>query len=249
MMGPNLAARVKTSISPKTQTELLETGAVPPYFFLAAFKSLDLYRPYIPPHPPTGIPALDLERKTNVERWDNFNNLDYMTLSDGYMQGLKNILFINPKWYLRSFRLAVTYFSPAADPVLGGRRHRKILPLLDGVNRFLLWQLAPGKVAYTLVFGLPVLLAYGLALSLQGLRPSAFSPAVRIQHVAVLFIVLNILYVTVVTTSISLMDFARYRMKVDAFYLALFGMLLSAVIELVQQKRSQKAGKLPATRL
>jgi hypothetical protein len=248
MMAPNLIARVAIAIPKKTKEKLVNEGVVPPYFFLGTFKNLDHYRPYLPRHPLTYIPALDLEKKTNNAE-SNFNHIDYLTLSDGYMKGLKNILPKHPEWYWRSFGLTTSYFTPAADPVLGGRRHKKILPLLDGVNRFLLWQTAPGKVAYTLVFGLPVLLAYGLALGLQGLRPSAFSPAVRIQHVAILFMVLNILYVTVVTTSISLMDFARYRMKVDAFYLALFGMLLSAVIELVQQKGSQKAGKLPATRL
>ena len=75
--------------------------------------------------------------------------------------------------------------------------------------------------------------------------PSFFRKSMDSSFIlTVMFIWLNVIYVTSVANFIEVGENMRYRFLVDPFYLILFGLLLNAGLK-ISRKRSLVSGKPP----
>jgi uncharacterized membrane protein YhaH (DUF805 family) len=194
--------------------------------------------------PKTGIPALDAERKTvgpsdfyNV----NFHNLGYVAISRKYQQDALYVITHYPEYYLQGVRGAYEqYLMPSTSwPVFdfgwSQPSRAAIAPLVDFYNLYLYGcrvskpaATLPGTgqaiyygVSYLLAVLVPLLSLYGLVRAL-----AAFRQGDQTLAAILLFLCVNILFVSVFCNVIETGENERYRFCIDAFFLILLGRLL-----------------------
>jgi hypothetical protein len=218
---------------------LIEQGKLTPMSLVprSSIGNIESYIDMIGAPPKTGVAVLDQVRKANGE--SNFNYVGLLKVAKLVSQDNRYFLRTRPDVYLRhviqNFKL---YFLPASDGWMFAdqRKHSAGINILDHLYRRLLlgqrWGAGP---AYFLVVGFPVLLAFGFY---AGAKASCRQDVST--FITLVFLVANILYLTLVTMIFGEEDFNRYRFTVDAYYLTLLGLLISSTSAAVKTLQLQR---------
>ena len=212
---------------------LIEQGKLTPMSLIprSSIGNVESYIDMIGAPPKTGVAVLDqFMKSTGVV---NFNYAGFLKAAKLVSQDNRYFLRTRPDVYLRhviqNFKL---YFLPASDGWMfqdwkfkdpKGRRPAGIQRLDRLYNLLLLGQRWPSAPAYFLVVGFPVLLAFGFYASAKAIGGKDVA-----TFITLFFLVANILYVTLAIMTFGEEDFNRYRFTIDAFYLTLFGLLISS---------------------
>jgi hypothetical protein len=236
-MGCNLGNKEGKLIPLEKQQSLTEKLKLQPYFFYSTFSNMNKFAPYITSQTEFTHPALASPFKENGEA--NWNYYGYLQLAEGYKQGFIDVLLYDPLYYIQSVGQAlVGYFKPAStDRNLTPVTHR-----FGMVGRFF-DIICGGKFtlrspAYFLWLAFPSLIIFGLRELFKFIRldSNLKSVDVRARALGLSFMLFSIFFMGAVTLLISMSDFARYRTKVDAFYVVLLGLAATSAWEYWRKK-------------
>jgi hypothetical protein len=215
---------------------LSEFAAIPP------FRKYEDYEPYLPVAAQTNVPVLDLEWKSTGHK--NLHHQAYVEISKRYMDDALVTLRLHPAVYLRNvMRAVVVYSRPGSDYIFfdsNGRRdligtYERFYSLvffgqLSGkslifVERFdAEWSAIIWSSGLFVLAGLPLLILSGLRAGIREMRNEVPDRAFAIT---VLFLVLNVLYVTALGTALELGENFRFRVLIEPFSWMLLGLLLA----------------------
>ena len=204
---------------------LIREGKLTPMSLIprSSVGNIETYIDIIGAPPKTGVAVLDQVRKSSGAI--NLNYAGFLKTAKLISQDNRYFLRTRPDVYLhavvQNYRL---YVLPASDGWMFQdlQKRRADIRSINHLYSLLLGQRWPHGPAYFLVVGFPVLLAFGFYVA----------KAIRKKNVptfiTLVFLVANILYITLVMTLFSEGDHNRYRFTVDAFYLTLLGLLISS---------------------
>jgi hypothetical protein len=207
---------------------LIEQGTLTPLSLIrpGIGGDIEIYIDIIGPLQKTGIAVLDQVWKSTGET--NFHHIGFLKvlklLSHDNMYFIRERSDVYLKYVAREYYR--WYFLPASDGWWFGNVKERLsrIQMLDRLfSLLLLSQGRPSGPAYFLVVGFPLLLAFGFYVGAK-----AYETRDMATFITIVFLVANILYVTLVTTFFSGGDLNRYRFKVDGFYLVLLGLLISS---------------------
>lgn len=182
--------------------------------------------------PQTEVPVLD--QKLRSTGFNNYNNLAYQRISKYYLSDSFYLIAHHPGSYLKGLREAfLIYFrSPTDSPFLRMNRDR-ILGYNRAFDRIVYGKFGPdGQIGWFSLAGIPLLLLFSIRQI--GKAERNHDPATK---VTLLFITLNVLYVTFVGNALEVGDNNRYRFETEPFFYVLFGIFVDNLI-----KRFRRAG-------
>jgi hypothetical protein len=255
--GMNLA-RMTTSFLPDEERALLvEKGTLSRLALLLPFRDCSQYRSYVSEMKKTNVLVLDQEVKSTGGT--NFNNSLYVEVSRLYGNDAARVMIIRPQAYLMAlFRAYYIYVLPANLNKFLDANDEKIWDLDRAYDLLLCRVLHDGiddviraeinghyatlflNLPILLLLGLPYLWFYGLRRIIKG-RAGAASH--RTTIVTLLYIWLNITYVTVVGNCLEVGENNRFRFMLDPFYLAILGFLITDAIRVVKQRVQSSSGR------
>lgn len=193
-----------------------------------------------------GVDALTQVNKSTGP--NNYNHLGYVAISREYLNGALGVLRYSPKAYLRGLlRAGFIYFRSSSDYASGvrfldeaGNQSRISYverfydyffygrvplgpPLTKVLARFDL-KCPPYAYLYLIIF-LPLLAFYGLRLALR--RGAAAAAGLSWgQRLTVLYVCVNVIYVTLAGTAFNWAESNRMRFLSDPLYVALLGLFV-----------------------
>ncbi len=244
--------KMTTYILPEEKrVELVGKGKVSELAVLPSYRGLWYYRARteIPSFEETGIPILDLEHyKTGGL---NYNNLSYISISAQYMKDAVYVLCHYPstfvKGLLSSFKI---YFYPSSDwfaMMDETNKNRKILePYIVPLNMIVLGQFfntddpafspeytwkeytqPAEKIGYFLAVWVIVSFVSGGLYAFHEIKTHGWnSPKTGL----LLFLLMNIVYVTLVGNCLEVGENQRFRYNIDPFLLVFFGLLVQYIV-------------------
>ena len=220
----NLAVKTFYEMRPAEQEVLVRRGLIPipPR---AAFLLIppSTYGALRIPHPPTGVPLLDME--STPDGSVNPHALGIVLVAEKYYKEEAIVLLrYAPDAYWRSVLQALTqgYFWSALDyDETLHSDNRNTLRRLEKKTDILLWPDGNG-VPRLVVMALPMTLLYG-AYRVLGARALLESERSAVAVISCMLVVIT--YVTLATTLVSYGDFSRYRFNVDSLYVILFALM------------------------
>ncbi len=243
--GMNLSRMTVMNLSENERASLIQQGKISELSLIPPFSGLEVYQDYLPRIKKTNIPVLDQEVK--VGGATNFNNIVYIDISKQYLKDAVYVLIFYPKAYLKGLMLSYwNYFRPSGNYwfLKGNRKHIQNMDrfynlifygqLLNNDNPILkdgtIIQYDTHKflnMGLFLVIGYPILAFYGFFLTLK-----AFSrnPIDLPFALTMLFIWINIIYVTLVGNSFELHENNRFRFMIDPFFLVFLGLFINTVL-------------------
>lgn len=188
---------------------------------------LAAYRPYVPQLAglePTGVPALDTERKSNG--WVNFNHQGFRVVADLAMADSLHALRRHPEAYLRyvadnvrRYGLGREQAFPFSEPQAVAVPNRRDNAALVALCRTLgLADVA--AVPWLKLVGFVLLTFWAACLAIAGLRAGDRSLT------ACMVFALAMIAPSYVLVLVSFGDHSRYRAEVDPIYLVLLATLL-----------------------
>jgi hypothetical protein len=243
-LGMNASVVTLHNLTPEEGDDLVRRGLISPMSLIVAGTPLDQYKPYIAWPAPTGIPVLD-EEVTSTHSI-NFNHKALLEIQRIYLRDSLVTLRVMPRTYGRSLLYAwFAYFLPPSDFPNFDLNRPKINGLDRMVNIVFFGQFKDASdrkelralhaqrenvalVLYTgtfLLIGLPALWLYGVGRLWRDLRRKRGDGATT---ALLLFLLFNILYLTMVSNLLSSFETNRYRFPIDGFYLILFGMAVDS---------------------
>lgn len=237
----NLWIMTVGNMSGAEKVRLVEEGALSDFAVVNRWTSMDEYGAKYQEVPERfrNIPALANEYKSTGAV--NYNHFGTIAVSNVYGRDARYVLLHYPKAYLHAVAQSFyRYFIPGSALPVAPQNRAHIQFMLDFYDYGVYGKLPylPGPLAklrnwgnypphLLLLFGLPLLLGYGLYLVLPG--KSVALPLTRAQRGVLLFLCLNIAMVAALGCAFDFLETARYRFKTDAFYFALLGMLLHKI--------------------
>ena len=219
----NISAKMRNQLPGGELARLIADGKVSRTTTIFCLGDLNTFGTLRIPHPPTGVPLLDMERAPNG-RW-NAHALEYLLLTDKYYEPDARYLVSHyPVAYLESVVHAVLEYtrSSTEDSMLPWSENYQRVGRVNAVLDRVFFR-RQDKSLGLLLFGLPVLLAYGVYRVLQSRKLASQ----RCATVALGYVLVSIGYVAGVSLLISCGDFSRYRFDLDPFHLLLLALLLS----------------------
>ncbi|MBN2209157.1 MAG: hypothetical protein JW759_07665 [Candidatus Coatesbacteria bacterium] len=239
LLGMNVLDLITSNLSVEDRRQMVADGKVSELVLVDRFLALDQYpAKYRDVGGKTGIPALDEATKSTGR--PNYNHLAYPKLSQQYLKDFLTLLKERPWAYVKGVEHAcLLYIMPGIITMPFGS-HRKETAFLEsiydtcfygrldvdlGLDHVSPFSLMPGYRFYVfLLFGFPILIAYGLVLSLRTQAKSV--PLNRQQRIVVLYLCFNIIWVAVVGNLLELGDNNRFRFMTDPFYIVLLGLFI-----------------------
>jgi hypothetical protein len=225
-MGMSLSKLTTLSIDHDERQRMVDSGLLSDMAMKDfPFDTPDSYAPFFDAVEPTGIAVLDQKRKSTGHV--NYNHLAYADVSEQALKDAITSVRIHPEAYLHSMGTAwLMFFRPASDyPFLHDNRQaiepysRAFSLLLAGQPQY------PEKPGFDLEMGqIGVLVAVGYALAvLYGLF-LLIRYAVRREISAVdatlIFLWLNIMYVSVIGNAFEADENQRFRFSINPFIAA-----------------------------
>lgn len=201
--GMNFSRMANAAVTRPERQALYDRGAISAVSFIRPFRAPDEYHEIVPMPPPTGIPVLDQEMKPSGV--PNFNNSLFVALSRQYGRDALKIVAAYPTAYPRSLVESYRrYFRPSSmySYLDGNAAH---ISVLVRVQRLLNtgWLLALG---YAVAFGV------GIAMLLR-------RPLFSVHRLSLLFLWLNIMWVTAAANAIEVGENNRFRFVADPLVL------------------------------
>ncbi len=232
--GMNFARLTTWRLPLSERYKLIGQGKISTLSVVKPFRKLETYQrhSHVPLADSTGISVLDQTQKSTGA--PNLNNLTYINISRQYLQDALYVLPRYPGTYLGSlFESLLIYFVPTSSYSFL-KDNREMIGIVDRVyNLILCGQLQYEKeitddrtffnTGLLTALGYLVVIVYGFLLVRQALRrkPVNFPNALTL-----LFIWLNLVYVTTVGNAFELGENNRFRFVVDPLFLILLGIAL-----------------------
>ena len=217
--------------------------------FIPAIRGLWTYHDHVnvPEFKKTNIPILDLEYYSL--RGNNFNNLAFKSLSKQYLKDAIHVLRTHPEAYakglLSSFRC---FFFPSSDwfitrstdnlkktrdaatfynTVFYGQFLNIGKPKLKGMENYGNHMGNILNIGLFLIIGFVIAVCYGIRLLLKAFKRKP----INIPFVLTIgFLLINIMYVTVVGNFLEVGENQRFRFNIDPFLLILLGLFVNDVL-------------------
>jgi hypothetical protein len=228
--GMNFVRMTIYTLPMKDRVSLVNQGKISKLSLILPFASLKEYQTnanWTPRAQKTNIPVLDQEVKSTGAI--NLNNVAYIDISKQYLNDAIYVLKSHPEAYLLGLLGSFYIYSlPSSDYSFleGNRKH---IQLLDRFyNIVFCGQLDRNRknvlsMGLFLIIGYFIAIIYGLRLTLKALsrkhRDLPFA-------LTVLFLWINIVYVTLVGNSIEIGENNRFRFMIDPFFLIILGLFI-----------------------
>lgn len=224
--GMNLSKIATFRTPEKERKVLVKSGKLSELALIPPFRNPQVYLKFLPETPLTGIPILD-EPET-LQHTRNHHHLVYAEASQIYLRDALRVIFSMPEYYLRSIVQAVyIYFHAASDfdPVIGNRNRVWEFDLWWNRVFHGQWQgdetsidrnsaMSAEHVGWWIVAGF-FFVTVGCAQFLWKNRRRLAEP----QNLLVLFLLYNILFVTLVGNTLDIGENNRFRYVIDPFLL------------------------------
>ena len=235
---------------------LMKQGKISELSLISPFSAIWFYHDYInvPKFKKTNIPVLDLDYYPG---WgNNYNNAAFLSISKQYLNDSIYVLKSNPKAYLKGIVSSFfCYFYPTSDwfiDLSNNDNLNKINYLEKLYNNVLYGQFfnlydPPTKEEYSkkkfslyfynigiyLVIAFFVSVFYGIHLILRSFKMKSKNIPFLIT---ILFLVVNIVYVTMVSNFFEIGENQRFRFNIDPFILTIVGLFLNNKLKRARSK-------------
>jgi len=219
----------------------------------------DLYAEFARQPAPTGIPLLDMSRKTTGA--DNWNSAWTSKVADFYYRDAQVVARECPGLLWKQVHANLrTYLLPATDvfPFDHTQSAKCLRPFLNWYERITAGELFVDTdsdsddepIAWLNVFLLPACLAGGLVLAIRAFsRRGAWTGERHARCATILFLLFNIAYDSAATILLASGDHNRYREEVAPLYVILLGLLANAAWIRLRALRGKHVGKRADGRL
>ena len=241
-LGMSVAKLTTMQLPPAERVALVEAGKLSPVALRPPFSPPSDYPALLAATPVTGIPVLD--RVTESTGGVNFNHASYASISRQYLEDALAVVREQPRVYLASMgRSYLMYFRPSADyPFLEPNRTR-IAPLVRVYNFAIAGQprytRAPqfelrghGEIGYLIIAGLALCVVSGGAAAARCIRGRR-KPA----DAAIVFIWLNVLYVTLLGNALEIDENQRFRFLINPLLVVVLAVIAARWIRTREGRR------------
>jgi hypothetical protein len=233
----NYADMVQQQAPPEALERLEREGRISGILGIPAVQTMTYrYAKFVKQPAPTGIPLLDMPRKTTGA--DNWNSAWTSKVADFYYRDAQvvarecpGLLWKQVRANLRTCLLPATDVFPF-DHTPGARCLRPFLTSYEQITAGQFFEDPDSDdepIAWLNVFLLPACLAGGLVLA-AGLfsRRAGWTGEQRARCATILFLLFNIAYNSATTILFASGDHNRYREEVAPLYVILLGLLVNA---------------------
>jgi len=233
----NYADMVQQQAPPEALERLKRAGRIGRILEIPAVQTKTyLYSELVRQPEPTGIPLLDMSRKTTGA--DNWNSVWTSKVADVYHRDAQVVAREYPGLLWKQVRANLrTYLLPASDafPFDQAQSATCLRPFLNWYERITAGELFvdpdsdQDPIAWLNVFLFPACLAGGLILAVRVFsQPGAWTGERRARCATIPFLLFNIAYDSAVTILFASGDHNRYREEVAPLYVILIGLLVNA---------------------
>lgn len=240
--GMNLSHPTTLRLSVEERTRMIRAGELSLFAQYPSFSSPESYLNLLPDTPLTGIPLLDETKKSNGR--SNFHHLVYIETGAYYQRDALHVIRARPALYLRSIvQSFYIFFHSASDYDFLDYNRQRIRAFEATWTRLFSgqWEMNETLEERTGTLSLRhmgwlILLAFLIAIfgSIRHLwrQKNILGDG---KNMLILFMGLNLLYVTVAGTLFDLGENNRFRFVVDAFILL---WLLFVISDRIREKRA-----------
>ncbi len=245
-LGMTLSQSITSLLTEEQRRLLVSQGRISKLSLIMAYSGLEAYKDYLPEIKESNIAILGQRKKSTGA--NNFNHIAYIDISKRHLKDAICTLFLHPKVYLKSLpRKFFVYFLPSSefwyfrknsnyghiqglnrfyDIIFYGRFFRYNTCRRDKENIVLYYAKKLIRTSFFLLIGYLVLGFYGLRFILYSLSKKITDMP---SFLTILFLFINIIYVTLTSNLLSIFDNQRYRFMIDPFILVLLGLFLKDV--------------------
>ena len=246
--GMNLSKIVTLHIPGEIRAKWVKQGLISDLGRLPPFRSPDTYLRYFPDTPVTGIPLLDeIEYSTG---FPNFHHLVFIEASDQQMQDAIRMIQLAPGRFVRTLMSAAyIFFHSASDyeHVAGIRAPIEGIDTVWNRSFYGQWQkgesfgeLGSGSFLFDHVgWGLVIEYGFAFVASCVYLWKNRASIVSSPRFTLVLFMLWNILFVSVAGTILDIGENNRFRFVIDPFVFLLVVFSLKKFLESIKGPISQ----------
>jgi hypothetical protein len=253
-LGQHLARVTTAEIPEKDRDELIKEGELSPLAAIGAFSQLWIYRPYLAEEKKTGIPVLD--SATKVSQAANFNNINYIAISKVYLSDALVSIRKFPGVFLISVVKSFFFYirCPSEFYMLAGNvnkiglyetLYRRIIygEFTDHPDPMLKVQGDPEyqrklffSTPWFTLLALPALLLYCMIL-VRGIFRSKLYDNPR--SVVIVFITVNLLYVTLIANVMEMGENNRIRFMMDPFLVVMLALMVKDILRYFRERKSK----------
>ncbi len=234
-MGMSLSKLTTLAIDPSERQRMVDAGELSDMAMIDfPFNTPETYPEIFAATPATGIPVLDQGRKSTGHI--NYNHLAYAAVSQQALDDAIVAVRAHPEVYLESMKTAwLMFLRPASDyPFLADNR-AKIETWSRGFSSYLALQpdypetpgfdLEPGQIGWLIALGYGLAVLYGLWILLRCTVRRQVSAA----DAVIIFLWLNIMYVSVIGNAFEVDENQRFRFSVNPFIATLLAVLAQRI--------------------
>ncbi|MCC6298093.1 MAG: hypothetical protein IT314_02255 [Anaerolineales bacterium] len=242
--GMNLSNVTTYRLPPQETSRMIESGALSPFAQIPSFSAPEDYLPLLPNTPTTGIPLLDMTKKSNGRI--NFHHVVYVEVNHFYLQDSLRVIRAQPALYLNSIAQSLyIFFHSASDYDFLDLNRARISAFETGWNRLFFgqWDMNESLTERTetrslrhtgwLILLTFVIAACGSVRYLWKTRTSLNDA----KNLLILFMGFNLLYLALIGNLFDLGENNRFRFVVDPFVLMLF---LFVAVDFIRSRRVSK---------
>ena len=245
--GMNLANITTFRLSEKERRTLQRSGELSKLATIFPFRNPVAYLKLFPNTPLTGIPVLDDPEPNQV----NHHHLVYIEASNYYLRDALKVIRLHPRIYLQSiWQATYIYFHSTSDFdfLYGNRKKMEAFDLWWNRSFYGQWdtgeKMESRMTTTRSIQNVSWLVVTAFLVSLISGAYHLYKNAGKLaeaQNVLILFMVYNILFVTVVGNMMEIGENNRFRFAVDPFILILFIFFLQNGAALLPSQISGKA--------
>jgi hypothetical protein len=251
-IGMNLAEVALPAAPPQNLNELIQSGAISPIVKIPRLKDLDYYKQVIPIAAKTGIPVLDQEYKyvplavleyTQTTSAGNFNNLNYINISNQYLRADLYFMLHQPLSTISKVAEGtIISFIPASHYWLFSLENLNSIRPIDGLYTFLIdgdilqplinskspiwFQNSVFDISWFILARFIISILFGVKLILNTKNNKSSKPFT----ITIFFLVSTIIYYTLVSNLFDFGENNRFRFDIDPFCIIIFILFLQNVL-------------------
>ncbi|ERJ20757.1 hypothetical protein SSPSH_000099 [Salinisphaera shabanensis E1L3A] len=243
-MGMSLSKLTTLAIDKPERQRLVDAGELSDMALMDfPFNTPEAYADIFDDVEPTGITVLDQKRKSTGHV--NYNHLAYADVSEQALEDAIASVRIHPEVYLQSMGTAwLMFMRPSSDyPFLQDNRaaiepySRVFSLLLAGQPKYPTepkFDLEAGQIGILVAIGYTLAVLYGLYLLIR----CAIKRRVSAVEATLIFLWLNIMYVSVIGNAFEVDENQRFRFSVNPFIAATLAVMATRALNRVRGRDS-----------
>ncbi len=240
--GMNIAGTMIWRLDPADREGLIARGALSELSRVNSFMPLTAYDALVPRPPLRGVPVLDRESKASGA--PNYHHLGYVEISRRYLGESRRIVAARPRIYLEAVRDAYLFYAlPASDATFLGQNRARVERVDEIASALLYGSVGPFRgrpfsasqerttaaylAARTSFLWLgAILMALGFAF-VAAWRAFGCGRGASPEAATLLFIALNVLFVTLAGNALEVTENNRFRFTFDPLIWVAVAVVLS----------------------